>query len=109
MTTIMAEPAAATAPRFPILRLIPLVVTHPVVSVLTVASIVFHQVCSIGAVVTGAVIVGEVATGAGLAGVQGWLVALGLFVLGRSAGHWTEMWIAHDLAFRLLIDIRLGR
>ncbi len=105
MTAITAEPAAA--PRFPILRLIPLVVTHPVVFVLTVASIVFHQVCSIGAVVTGAVIVGEVATGAGLPEVQGWLVALGLFVLGRSAGHWAEIWIAHDLAFRLLIDIRM--
>ncbi len=108
MTTISTEPGAAvSAPRFPILRLVPLVWTHPVVFVLTVASIVFHQVCSIGAVVTGAVIVGEVATGAGLAGVQGWLVALGLFVLGRTAGFWAEIWIAHDLAFRLLVDIRM--
>ncbi len=101
MTTITA------APRFPILQLVPLVARHPVVFVLTVASIVLHQVCSIGAVVTGAVIVGKVATGTGLAGIQGWLVTLGLFVLGRAAGYWAEMWIAHDLAFRLLIHIRM--
>ncbi|MGQ0776033.1 MAG: ATP-binding cassette domain-containing protein, partial [Pseudonocardiales bacterium] len=25
-----------------------------------------------------------------------WLIGLGLFVLGRSAGHWAEIWIAHD-------------
>ncbi|MGH3611713.1 MAG: ABC transporter ATP-binding protein [Pseudonocardia sp.] len=108
MTTTTGEPTAATtSTRFPILALVPLVVTHPVVFAATVASIIFHQVCSIGAVVTGAVIVGQVATGAGFGGIQGWLVTLALFVLGRSAGHWAEMWIAHDLAFRLLIDIRM--
>ncbi|MDQ2789760.1 MAG: ABC transporter ATP-binding protein/permease [Actinomycetota bacterium] len=107
-TTSAVRPTAdVRESRHPILRLVPLVATHPVVFVLTVVSIVFHQVCSIGAVVTGAVIVGQVASGAGFAGIQGWLIVLALLVIGRSAGHWAEMWIAYDLAFRLLITIRL--
>lgn len=51
-----------TARRHPILPLVPVVLTQRVVFALTVASIVFHQVCSIGAVVAGAVIVGQVAS-----------------------------------------------
>ncbi|MGH8929674.1 MAG: ABC transporter ATP-binding protein [Egibacteraceae bacterium] len=96
-----------TARRHPIIRLVPLVLTQRVVFALTVASILFHQVCSIGAVVTGAVIVGQVASGTGLDGIRGLLLALLGLVIGRSAGYWAEMWIAHDLAYRLLIDFRM--
>ncbi|MGH8908629.1 MAG: thiol reductant ABC exporter subunit CydC [Egibacteraceae bacterium] len=99
--------ATLTARRHPIIRLVPVVLTQRVVFALTVASILFHQVCSIGAVVTGAVIVGQVASGAGLAGIRGWLIALLALVIGRAAGYWAEMWIAHDLAYRLLIDFRM--
>ena len=98
---------STTYERRPLLRLVPIVLTHPKVFVATVAAIVFHQVCSIGAVVAGAVVVGRVASGAGFDGIRGWLIALACLAIGRGAGYWAEMWVAHDLAYQLLIDIRM--
>lgn len=98
---------STTNERRPLLRLVPIVLNYPRVFAATVAAIVFHQVSSIGAVVTGAVIVGQVASGAGYDGIRGWLVVLAVLALGRGLGYWAEMWIAHDLAYRLLIDIRM--
>ena len=59
--TTDARPERAAEGGRPILRLVPMVAAHPVVFVLTVASILFHQVCSIGAVAVGALVVGQVA------------------------------------------------
>ncbi|MGE3285716.1 MAG: ABC transporter ATP-binding protein [Pseudonocardia sp.] len=105
--TTDARPERAAEGGRPILRLVPMVAAHPVVFVLTVASILFHQVCSIGAVAVGALVVGQVASGADAGSVHVLLVVLAALVIGRSAGHWAEIWIAHDLAFRILIDIRM--
>ena len=76
---------STTYERRPLLRLVPIVLTHPKVFVATVAAIVFHQVCSIGAVVAGAVVVGRVASGENFDGIQGWFVALAGLAVGPAS------------------------
>ncbi|MBL7499675.1 ABC transporter ATP-binding protein [Frankia nepalensis] len=94
-------------PRGAILRLVPVLRRHRRTFVATVGCSLATHLTSIAAVATGAAMVAEVAGGASLRDV-GWLLTLlaGL-VLGHATAYWAEMWVAHDLAFKVLAALRL--
>jgi ABC-type multidrug transport system fused ATPase/permease subunit len=56
---------------------------------------------------TGAYLVGTAASGGGVDAVIPALWVLAAVVLGRAFGQWTQSWLAHDLAFRILATLRL--
>ncbi len=54
----------------------------------------------------GAYIVGLSLQGATVRDLTPWLVALAFVVVGRAVAAWLESWISHELAFRILAEIR---
>ena len=63
-----------------------------------------HHGSIIGVGVISALLVGAVITGGGL---TLWLVLLGVFVPMVAVFTWAESWMSHDLAYRLLAEMRL--
>ena len=63
-----------------------------------------HHGSIIGLAVIGALLVGQVITGGGLTLL---LVLLGVFVPMVGFFTWAESWMAHDIAYRLLAEIRM--
>ncbi len=55
----------------------------------------------------GAFMVGKVATGASVEDLYASAIALGVVVVGRAVAAWAEMWLAHDLAYRILVEFRV--
>jgi ATP-binding cassette subfamily C protein CydC len=73
---------------------------------LTLGSGVLNQASVILAAVVGAYLVGAAVTGATVADLlPGVWLLVGVVVL-RATMNWAEMWLAHDLAYRILADIR---
>ena len=67
---------------------------------------ILNQGFMIAAAGIGAFMVGRVATGAGAEDLYFSAIALGVVVAGRAIGAWAEMWLAHDLAYRILAELR---
>ena len=67
---------------------------------------VLNQGATIAAAALGAYMVGQVAGGATAADLRTPAVALGAAVILRAMMAWAEMWVAHDLAYRILADLR---
>ena len=67
---------------------------------------VLNHGATIAAAAFGAYMVGQVAGGATGADLRVPAVALGGAVVLRAVMAWAEMWVAHDLAYRILADLR---
>ncbi|MEX5637122.1 ABC transporter ATP-binding protein [Parafrankia sp. FMc2] len=102
-----AAPTVEAAAPGAILRLVPVLRRHRATFIVTVCCSLATHLTSIASIATGAALVAEVAGGASLGDV-GWLLTLlaGL-VLGHATAYWAEMWVAHDLAFKVLASLRL--
>ena len=55
----------------------------------------------------GAFMVGRVATGATAEELYFSAIVLGVVVAGKAVAAWAEMWLAHDLAYRILAELRI--
>ena len=73
---------------------------------LTIVTGVLNQGATIAAVALGAYMVGQVAGGAAAADLRAPVIALAAAVILRAVMAWAEMWVAHDLAYRILADLR---
>lgn len=73
---------------------------------LTIGSGILNQGMAIGSAVIGAYLVGLAASSTGSAAFVPGLVILGVLVIGRAVMAWVEMWLAHDVAYRIVADIR---
>src|SRR5262249_51721054 len=97
--------AARTVPLFTTLRrLLGLVRPFAVKTTLAFSSGVLYQAALIGVGVFGDLVVGQVIRH----GEIFWsVVALALAVIATSFLSWVELWIAHDLAYQLLAEMRI--
>ena len=68
---------------------------------------ILNQGLMIAAAGIGAFMVGSVATGAKAEDLYFSAFALGGVVVGRTVAAWAEMWLAHDLAYRILAELRI--
>lgn len=75
---------------------------------LTIALGIAHQAAALGSGATAAYVAGAAATGASLERVRPLLWVLGGLVLARGVLAWAEQWWVHDLAYRILADLRSG-
>ena len=73
---------------------------------LTIVTGVLNQGATIAAAGLGAYMVGQVATGATAAELRTPAAALAFAVILRAVMAWAEMWVAHDLAYRILAELR---
>ena len=73
---------------------------------LAIVTGVLNQGATIASAALGAYMVGQVAVGATAADLRTPAVALGAAVILRAVMAWAEMWIAHDLAYRILAELR---
>ena len=73
---------------------------------LAIVTGVLNQGATIAAAALGAYMVGQVAVGATAADLHTPAVMLGAAVILRALMAWAEMWVAHDLAYRILADLR---
>ena len=73
---------------------------------ITVLTGILNQAFMIAAAGIGAFMVGRVATGAEVEDLYVSAFALGGVVAGRAVAAWAEMWLAHDLAYRILAELR---
>lgn len=89
-----------------ILRLAPVLRRHPVGFFLTVASAAGNQGCGVAAAGVAAYLTGRAAVGASAGDLVPGMILLAVFVVGKGASAWLEMWVAHDLAYRIMIDVR---
>ena len=74
---------------------------------ITVITGILNQGLMIAAAGIGAFMVGRVATGAEAEDLYFSAFALGVVVAGRAVAAWAEMWLAHDLAYRILAEFRV--
>src|SRR5215467_10087487 len=107
---VMASTAkiASTARRLPVFtmlrRLLALVRPFALKTALAFSSGVLYQATLIGVGVSGALVVGQVIRHGELF----WFVLLlAAAVIATSVLSWVELWIAHDLAYQLLADMRI--
>ncbi|MBV9689443.1 MAG: thiol reductant ABC exporter subunit CydC [Ktedonobacteraceae bacterium] len=87
-------------------HLLTMVRPHYWLMTLTIGSGILNQGLTIASAAVGAYLVGLAVVARSITPLLPWLVALGLLVLGRAVMAWVEMWLAHDLAYRILADIR---
>ena len=74
---------------------------------ITVLTGILNQGLMIAAAGIGAFMVGRVATGAEAEELYFSAFVLGGVVAGRAVAAWAEMWLAHDLAYRILAELRI--
>lgn len=65
-----------------------------------------NQLAGIATAGIGAVVVGLAATGASRADITPWVYALAVLVPFTAIAAWLEMWLVHDIAYRILADLR---
>ncbi len=65
-----------------------------------------NQLAGIATAGIGAVVVGFAATGASWSTMTPWVYALAVFVPFTALAAWLEMWLVHDIAYRILADLR---
>jgi thiol reductant ABC exporter CydC subunit len=85
-------------------RLLGLVRPFALKTFLAFSSGVLYQGALIGVGVSGALVVGQVIRGGEIFGA---VVLLALAVVATSVLSWLELWIAHDLAYQLLAEMRI--
>ena len=73
---------------------------------LAIVTGIVNQGATIAAAALGAYMVGQVAGGASAADLRTPAILLGVSVILRAVMAWAEMWLAHDLAYRILADLR---
>ena len=73
---------------------------------LTIVTGVLNQGATIAAAALGAYLVGQVASGAAAANLRWPAAGLAAAVVLRAVMAWAEMWVAHDLAYRILAELR---
>ena len=73
---------------------------------ITVLTGILNHGFMIAAAGIGAYMVGSVATGAAAEALRFSAFVLGGVVAGRAVAAWAEMWLAHDLAYRILAELR---
>ena len=113
--TTMANPMAAPAPsgqkapRFSsgFWQLLWMIRGYFGLMALAIVAGVLNQGATIGATALGAYMVGQVAVGAPATDLRTPAIALGAAVILRAVMAWAEMWVAHDLAYRILADLRV--
>ncbi|NDL57101.1 thiol reductant ABC exporter subunit CydC [Phytoactinopolyspora mesophila] len=71
-----------------------------------VGSGVVDQALAVASAAVGAWLVGAAITGTPVSELRPGLIALAMLVLPRAAMGWLESYLAHDMAFRVLVDIR---
>jgi ATP-binding cassette subfamily C protein CydC len=74
---------------------------------LTIAFGVADQALALAAAGTGAYVVGRAATGTSVAHLRLGLIVLGILVIPKPVTGWLESFVAHDMAFRILVDLRV--
>ena len=74
---------------------------------ITVLTGILNHGFMIAAAGIGAFMVGVVATGAAAEALSASAFALAGVVAGRAVAAWAEMWLAHDLAYRILAELRV--
>ncbi len=74
---------------------------------ITVLMGILNHGLMIAAAGIGAFMVGRVATGAAADALYLSALVLGGVVVGRAVSAWAEMWLAHDLAYRILAELRI--
>ena len=74
---------------------------------ITVLTGILNHGLMIAAAGIGAFMVGRVATGAAAEALYFSAFVLGVVVAGRAVAAWAEMWLAHDLAYRILAELRI--
>ena len=73
---------------------------------LAIVTGVLNQGATIASAALGAYMVGQVAVGSTATDLRTPAVTLGAAVILRAVMAWAEMWIAHDLAYRILAELR---
>ena len=74
---------------------------------ITILTGILNHGFMIAAAGIGAFMVGKVATGASAESLYVSAFVLGGVVAGRTVAAWAEMWLAHDLAYRILAELRI--
>ncbi|MYG90907.1 MAG: ABC transporter ATP-binding protein, partial [Chloroflexi bacterium] len=113
--TTMANPMAAPAPsglkasRFSsgFWQLLWMIRGYFGLMALAIVAGVLNHGATIAATALGAYMVGQVAGGATATDLRTPAIALGAAVILRAVMAWAEMWVAHDLAYRILADLRV--
>lgn len=73
---------------------------------MTVASAAGNQGFGVTAAGIVAYLTGRAAVGASAGDLLPGMILLAVCVVGKGASAWLEMWVAHDLAYRIMIDVR---
>ncbi len=99
-------PATALGRAGALLRLVPILRRHKWAFAVTVASTAGNHGFGIAAAAVAAWLVGRAAVGASPPDLVPGLLVLGACVVGKAVSAWAEMWVAHDLAYRIMRDLR---
>jgi ABC-type multidrug transport system fused ATPase/permease subunit len=89
------------------LQLLAILRPHYWLMALTIAAGVLKHGATIGGAALGAYTVALAISGVGAAQLVPYVVGLGALVLLRALMTWIEMWLAHDLAYRVLAELRV--
>ncbi|KJF26914.1 ABC transporter ATP-binding protein [Clostridium aceticum] len=73
----------------------------------SIVSGILHHLLGILGPALGAYLVGIAVTGGTRSEIRPYLPVLGLLVLGRVLMYYSDMWFAHEVAFRILVDFRV--
>ncbi len=106
-TTASASARGIFTRRRSVLRLGPTLARHRGRFALTVLADAGSQFGGVAAAGAGAWMVGLAAAGRPTADLVLPVIVLAVSVVVRSLGVWLEMWVAHDLAYRIMADIRV--
>ncbi len=93
-------------PRHPFVKLLGLWRRHFWLALLVMLAELFKHGLTIASAVVSATLVGMAVVGRPLVELTPWAWALGACVLGQAVATWADMWLAHDLAYRVLAEIR---
>jgi thiol reductant ABC exporter CydC subunit len=88
-------------------QLLALLRPHRRLMALTIGAGIGDKGLAIAGAATGAYLVGLAASGRERAELWPGLWILALLVIGRATMAWAEMWLAHDLAYRILAELRV--
>jgi ABC-type multidrug transport system fused ATPase/permease subunit len=92
--------------RHPFVKLFLIWRRHVVLALLTMLAQLLKHSFTLASAVVSAYLVGLAVTGAPSTALLPWFWVLGGCVLGQAIATWADMWLAHDLAFRVLAEIR---
>ncbi|GAA1017406.1 ABC transporter [Acrocarpospora pleiomorpha] len=103
----MSAQTTDVVPARPILALIPMVFGRPVLAALTLLSGLLSHGLGVAAAAVGAWMVGTAITGSGAGSLSTTFWMLVVLVVAAALARWWQMWVAHDLAYRLLAIMRV--